>query len=225
MELTIDPSVIKLGLVGVRAYRISTRQPLLSTGPEPVAPPDVETFNETARTGYRRLLTSLGYPELTPAGESLQELIRERGWRSYGGMVDIVNTVVACNGGGVGLHRLADSEESARVLVRRAVGDERIVPAFSSRSRPIPTGDLTYGIADEDGGFNPLAWLGRRDCDSADRQLDERSTQALVVVLGCPDAPANHVDAVETMLQGLVAQHFPGASFEALANSTAAAGR
>jgi len=43
MELTVDPSVIKLGLVDVRAYRISASQPLLSTGPEPVAAPDVET--------------------------------------------------------------------------------------------------------------------------------------------------------------------------------------
>ncbi len=43
MELTVAPSVIKLGLVDVRAYRISASQPLLSTGPEPVAAPDVET--------------------------------------------------------------------------------------------------------------------------------------------------------------------------------------
>ncbi len=87
MELTVDPSVIKLGLVDVRAYRISASQPLLSTRFRAGGGTGRgNAFNETARTGYRRLLTSLGYPELTPAGESLQVLIRERGCRSYGGI-------------------------------------------------------------------------------------------------------------------------------------------
>lgn len=69
------------------------------------------------------------------------------------------------------------------MAVRRSSGAEKIVPAFRNSARVIPVGDLVYGIRSAE-GFEPLAWLGKRDVDAAIGQVSERTRVALVVALG-----------------------------------------
>ncbi len=78
------------------------------------------------------------------------------------------------------------------------------MPAFSSKSRPIPAGDLVYGPTGE-----PFAWLGRRDCDAAGRQLTETGRLGVVVVLGCPGEDAGHTEAIGATIAGILARLRP----------------
>jgi hypothetical protein len=134
--------------------------------------------------GYGRLLGALGYPNVEPAGRRLVRMAGERGLRSYGLLVDACNVVALRHVAGIGLHDVGNRLNGPTELaVARASGAERIVPAFRTSATGIPSGDLVYGIRDQN-GFEPLAWLGKRDVDSAFGQVTERTRAALVVVLG-----------------------------------------
>jgi hypothetical protein len=205
MRVITSPSALALGLLHVRAWRLTSDQPLLDgagTGPEPAEAacgPDAREIPD----GYRRLLIDLGYEGTLPAGERLRDAVRSRGWRSHGAVVDAVSIATLRHGAGIGLHSLLEPDEKRDLLVTRASGTERIVPAFSTKSRPVPAGDLVYGLVEADqfeedalGSAEPFAWLGRRDCDSAGRQLTPDSREALLVVLGCPGQPASHSEEI-----------------------------
>ncbi|MFF7655092.1 hypothetical protein ACFZCY_35530 [Streptomyces sp. NPDC007983] len=110
---------------------------------------------------------------------------------------------------GVGLHQAPPEGDGQDLLLTRATGGERIVPAFTSKSRPIPAGDLIYGLTREDQAVEPLAWLGKRDCDAASHQLTADSREALLVVLGCPGEGAEHSEEIgATVAEVLTAARF-----------------
>ncbi|MFD7244536.1 hypothetical protein [Streptomyces massasporeus] len=200
MRLAVAPEVRALGVHHARAWTLAGESSLL----EPVldaagAAELLARFpHEDSSAGYRRLLAALGYPETTPAGERLRALVSSRPWQGHGGVVDAVTIASAVIGGGIGLHDLAGVPEGATLLVRRSPGGERIVPAFSSRARPIPQGDLTYGTQLPDGSFEPFAWLGKRDTDSAAHQVKPESRQVCVVALGHPEDTPEHTESVIT---------------------------
>ncbi|WP_128557895.1 hypothetical protein [Streptomyces triticagri] len=159
---------------------------------------------EDSGAGYRKLLATLGHPGTTPAGERLRRLVAQRPWRGHGGVIDAVTIASVVLGGGIGLHDVTDIPDGSTVLVRRSPGGERIVPAFSSRSRPVPSGDLTYGLRAPDGTFTPLAWLGRQDSDSADHQVTASSRTVCVIALGHPDDDPRHTRTAITTIDGVL---------------------
>ncbi|MGW7276061.1 hypothetical protein ACWGH5_36795 [Streptomyces sp. NPDC054864] len=197
MQLQTTPEVRALGLRHPRVWRLRSETPLLSA-PGLTADQVSYLYDPAAPvpSGYRDLLEALGHPGVVPAGARLRELLATRGWRSHGAVIDAVTFATLRHGAGIGLHRLPD-DESRDLLVARAAGTERITPAFSSKSRPVPAGDLVYGLTPQGGApLDPFAWLGRRDCDAADHQVAESSREALLVVLGCPGEDAGHTAAI-----------------------------
>ncbi|MDX3382217.1 hypothetical protein PV682_12220 [Streptomyces niveiscabiei] len=199
LKLAVAPEVRDgLGLHHVRVWSVRSASPLL----EPVlgaaqAAALLESLpREDSLAGYRSLLTALGHPGTTPAGERLRALVADRPWQGHGGLVDAVTLASVAAGGGVGLHDPGALPAGSALVVRRSPGGERIVPAFSTRSRPVPAGDLTYGVEASDGTFTPMAWLGRRDTDSAAHQVRPDSRGALVVALGHPGDRPGHTESV-----------------------------
>lgn len=199
MRLLVSQEARALGLLHPRAWRLSSKRPLLEgDGLTDAQVTGAYDADAPLPAGYRKLLAELGYPDLTPAGERLREVVRTRGWRSHGAVVDAVSAATLRYGAGIGLHHVTAADDDRDLVVARARGGERITPAFSSKSRPVPAGDLIYGLerADGDAGPEPFAWLGRRDCDAAERQLTGSSREALLVVLGCPGEEAAHSEAI-----------------------------
>jgi hypothetical protein len=197
MRLLVTPEARALGLHHPRAWRLTAAEPLL--GGDGLTAERVAAMYDTESPlpeGYRKLLAGLGHPDVVPAGERLRTLLDTRGWRSHGPVVDAVTVATLRHGAGIGLHRLLPGDAERDLVVGRAAGGERIVPAFSSRSRPIPAGDLVYGVPNTESGLEPFAWLGRRDCDAAERQLGEADHEGLLVVLGCPGEGADHTEAI-----------------------------
>ncbi|MEU7564372.1 hypothetical protein [Streptomyces eurythermus] len=215
MRLIISPDAAELGLSHARAWLVEAETPLLDGSG--IAPDDALRLASAdahpVPAGYAELLAALGHPGTVPAGERLRELVRTRGWRSIGAVVDAINVATLRHGGGIGLHRLDHAELTADCVVTRARGTERIVPAFSTRSRPVPGGDLVYGLREDE----PFAWLGRRDCDAADRQLTETSRLVLLVVLGCPGQDGSHTEAIGATISDLLRSLRPDAGLTALA--------
>ncbi|MER0242521.1 hypothetical protein AAHZ94_10895 [Streptomyces sp. HSW2009] len=263
MRLLVSPEARALGLHHSRAWRLTATAPLLG-GDGLTAEQVVAGYDATAPLppGYRKLLAGLGHPEVVPAGERLRELLATRGWRSHGDVVDAVSVATLRHGAGIGLHRLLPADADRDLVVTRAAGGERIVPAFSTRSRPVPSGDLVYGTrgagaagaagtagtagttgtpdadgvasaagaagtdgaagpepaagADAAGPVEPFAWLGRRDCDSAERQLVADDREALLVVLGCPGEEAAHTEAIAATIAELLTGLRPDIALEPL---------
>lgn len=198
-RLAVSPEVEELGLRHVRAWILAgdaLTEPVL--GAERAGELLGRLPAEDSRAGYRKLISVLGYPDTVPAGERLRELAATRPWQGHGGVIDAVTVASLVAGGGIGLHDAAGLEADATLTVRRSPGGERLVPAFSSRSRPIPEGDLTYGAWKADGAFEPFAWLGKRDADSATRQAGPASRRVCVVALGHPGDTEAHTAGVLT---------------------------
>lgn len=261
MRLHVSPQARALGLHHSRAWRLTAGAPLLG-GDGLTTEQVTAAYDATAPLppGYRKLLASLGYPDVVPAGERLRELLATRGWRSHGDVVDAVSVATLRHGAGIGLHRMLPTDEGRDLVVGRAAGGERIVPAFSTRSKPIPAGDLIYGVptADPDpaatpvpdtapapetapapqaapspeaapaprpvpspdAALEPFAWLGRRDCDSAERQLTADDREALLVVLGCPDEDAAHTEAIGATVAEFLAAARPDITLTPLPTTT-----
>ncbi|MEU8872174.1 hypothetical protein AB0D24_13540 [Streptomyces javensis] len=197
MKCLVSPEARALGLHHSRAWRLTAATPLLGgdglTAEQVAAAYDADS---PLPEGYRKLLAELGYPDVVPAGERLRTVLGTRGWRAHGPVVDAVSVATLRHGAGIGLHRLLPADAERDLVVARATGAERIVPAFSTRSRPIPAGDLIYGAREPEGNVEPFAWLGHRDCDSAERQLSEADHEGLLVVLGCPDEGTDHTEVI-----------------------------
>ncbi|WP_411139260.1 hypothetical protein [Streptomyces sp. C10] len=205
-KLVLAPEIHDLGLRHVRAWTLTSDASLLKPTLDAAdAAALLSRFpHEDSATGYRKLISSLGYPDTTPAGERLRQLVAERPWQGHGGVIDAVNIASVVIGGGIGLHDLTGLPQDPPLVVRRSPGGERIVPAFSSRSRPIPADDLTYGIHHPDGTFAPMAWLGKRDSDSADYQVTAQSRTVCVIALGHPDDRSEHTDSVITIVTAVL---------------------
>src|SRR4051812_38943714 len=143
VRILVSQEARALGLLHPRAWRLSSERPLLDgeglTDAQVTAAYDADA---PLPAGYRKLLAELGYPDLTPAGERLRDVVRTRGWKSHGAVVDAVSAATLRHGGGIGLHHVSAADDGRDLVVTRARGGERITPAFSSKSRPVPAGDL-----------------------------------------------------------------------------------
>jgi DNA/RNA-binding domain of Phe-tRNA-synthetase-like protein len=132
--------------------------------------------------GYRELFAELGYSAQTPAGERLIQRVRDRGFPRYGNVVDAYNLVAVRYGCGIGVHDANELAPGDEIRVARAAGGERIRSLGQSRERPVTEGDVIYGLARMPN--RPMAWLGKRDVDSAEWSVTASTTKLLVVVLG-----------------------------------------
>jgi DNA/RNA-binding domain of Phe-tRNA-synthetase-like protein len=150
-------------------------------------PPSLES------EGYANLLSQLGYPKTKPAGMRLRDTVRRNGFRQHGLLVDAVNLVAARYAAGIGLHTIqtSDLDAGSNLMIWRAAGTESIIPAFSSEPKQVPAGDLLYGW-ERDGVRKPIAWLGKKDVDGADRQVTSATKSALLVILGYPNATVGY---------------------------------
>lgn len=163
--------------------------------------------------GYADLLSRLGYPSTKPAGMRLRSAIQRRGFPEVGILVDATNLVAARYAAGVGLHRVdaVDLGTGSNLVVWRAEGTESIVPAFTSEAKHVPVGDLLYGW-ERDGIRKPIAWLGKKDVDSADRQIESSTRTALLVVLGYPNATVGYSADICASILKLLRRHRPEAA-------------
>jgi DNA/RNA-binding domain of Phe-tRNA-synthetase-like protein len=218
--LEIDASVGQLQLYGTSAWIISgIGDPLEKCNLDDVIrqielsvlqdPPGKEV------AGYAELLSRLGYPSTRPAGMRLRDTIQRRGFRQWGVLVDAVNVVSARYAAGIGLHKVEaeDFEASSNLVIWRAEGMETIVPAFTSEAKRVPAGDLLYGWQ-RDGIRKPIAWLGKKDVDSADRQIDASTSMALLVVLGYPNATVGYSADICASILGLLRRFRPEAAVQ-----------
>jgi DNA/RNA-binding domain of Phe-tRNA-synthetase-like protein len=160
--------------------------------------------------GYEILLKELGYPDTVPAGMRLRQGIVERGMPQYGLLIDAVNVVSARHGAGIGLHdaQAGLGYRNSELHVWRADTNESIVPAFKDRARRIPEGDLVYGWR-QNGEADLLAWLGKRDVDSAKHQIKESTQAALLVILGNSQTPEGYAAALCAQVIQLLRVHRP----------------
>jgi hypothetical protein len=163
--------------------------------------------------GYGELLSRLGYPNTMPAGMKLRNAIQRRGFPKVGVLVDATNLVAARYAAGIGLHRVeeADIGAGSNLVIWRAAGTETIIPAFSSETKRTPAGDLLYGWQ-HSGARKPIAWLGKKDVDSADRQIDSSTSIALLVVLGYPGATVGYPADICASILELLRRHRPEAA-------------
>ena len=216
--MNVADSARQLGLHNSRVWYLESDRPLLApAGLDSAAVADlVAKYEIPMPAGYRKLLAELGYPETVPAGERSRELAQTRGFRSHGAVVDAVSVATLCFGGGVGLHRVGPDESAAVLTITRASGAERIVPAFSAKRKTIPAGDLVYGIGTGESEFESFAWLGRRDCDAAARQLAEIDCAGVVVALGCPDDSPAHTEGIGGLVAQIIGTVRPDISITAL---------
>ena len=127
--------------------------------------------------GFNNLFTNLGYPEQTPAGQRLIELILKRGINRYNNIIDSYNIVSALYGSGIGMHDFKDIDDD--IYVRRALGHEKILPLFKNKNKKIPAGDLVYSTKDE-----IIAWIGKNDIDSDNFKIKNETHDILLVILG-----------------------------------------
>lgn len=144
--------------------------------------------------GFRELYKDLGHKKVVPAGEKLLKNCERKGeFPRYGNLVDAYNIVAFEEVTPIGVH---DGEcllaPDATLIFRRAIGDEKIVPAFKDKEFTIPKGDLTYGIQTAEGRFDPFAWLGKQDTDSKPYQLKEETTTMLLTAIGNKHTSEEH---------------------------------
>jgi hypothetical protein len=212
LRLIVAPDAAALGLANASAVLIESDEPFGSVGlsaEELAAAVAAASLGPAEEDGYFHVLSALGYPDVEPAGRRLVRLAAERGLRSYGLLVDACNVVALRHAAGIGLHDLGGHVNQDRELaVFRARGGEKIVPAFRDSAKSIPAGDLVYGLR-TGVGVAPLAWLGKRDTDSAAGQIRESTTSAVVVVLGHRNLTAAATAAMCAEVVDLVRRHRP----------------
>jgi DNA/RNA-binding domain of Phe-tRNA-synthetase-like protein len=209
----VEPDAAALGLANASAVLIDSDEPFGSAGlseEELAAAVAMSSLGPPEEDGYFHVLSALGYSGVEPAGRRLVRVAAERGLRSYGLLVDACNVVALRHAAGIGLHDLGGHADQYRELVVfRARGGEKIVPAFRDSVKSIPVGDLVYGFHTAD-GFEPLAWLGKRDTDSAAGQIRESTMSAVVVVLGHGDVTAADTATMCAEVTDLVRRHRSG---------------
>src|SRR5215831_9240482 len=100
MKMVIEQDAAALGLMNASVWMLSAQRPL-SDSPIPDDEVDSYLSNHSwhdapaQEDGYHSVLAALGYPDVEPAGQRLRRVIDERGWRSYGLLVDACNLVAA----------------------------------------------------------------------------------------------------------------------------------
>jgi hypothetical protein len=221
-EFIVDSAAAALGLGNACCWLLTDERPFSA---EPVPREEVDAFLAEASAlpagrgaGYASVLGELGYPSVEPAGQRLVRVVNERGWREYGLLVDACNLVAFRHAAGIGLHDIGGADPTAqRIVVWRAAEDETIVPAFRDSVKRIPAGELVYGVC---GASEPylLAWLGKRDTDAAQGQVNDKTKAALVVVLGYPGLTKDDTHAIGQSIVDLVLRHQPTARANYLPN-------
>jgi DNA/RNA-binding domain of Phe-tRNA-synthetase-like protein len=224
-SIEIDESALDLSMTGAAAWIVGgVKDPLevcdLHDVIREMQESVLQDLPSEESAGYAELLTRLNYPKTKPAGMRLRETIQRRGLRQWGLLVDAVNVVSARHAAGIGLHRIEeeDLDPGSKLVIWRADGTEIMVPAFTTEAKNIPSGDLLYGWQRNE-SRNPIAWLGKKDVDSADRQIDSATTRALLVVLGYPNATAEYSANICASIIELIRLHRPDASVTPLSRS------
>lgn len=134
-------------------------------------------LNDPTIYGYRELFSNLGYENLVPAGERLVRNFKEKGFKSYGPLIDAYNVVALKYAAGIGMH---DADEiRGDIHIDVASGEETIMPLFKDKPKRLRAGDLCY--TDDQ---RVIAWLGKRDVDSDWFKLSEYTKEILIVILG-----------------------------------------
>ncbi len=142
---------------------------IMNRSEEILAKPEVRGFNT--------LFEKLGYLNQTPAGKRLIKSFQKKGFKSYNNIIDSYNIASVLFGSGLGLHNADDITDDIQVF--RAIGEENIRTLFQNKEQKIPQGDLIYAS-----GGNILAWLGKKDVDSDDFKVTNKTTHLLLIALG-----------------------------------------
>lgn len=157
--------------------------------------------------GYRNIFKNMRYDAVVPAGERLLASFLANGFKRINTLVDAYNAISLKYAAGIGFHD-ADSMD-ADIVVDRAQGGEEITPLFQNKPRKIPAGDLVYSC-----GRRPIAWLGKRDVDSEEFKITDRTKAVLIVVLGNALTPTTMTTAMVREIFQLVAIACPNARLE-----------
>lgn len=137
---------------------------------------------------FKQIFDDMGYPNVIPAGEKLVARVLEHGYKPINSVVDAYNEAAIFYGLGIGAHCTKSLKPNLPIKLSIADGNERIVPMFQSKSRPVKMNDLIYFQ-----GSELLAWLGRCDVDSDEFKITEITDQVFFLVLG-------HKDMKESLL-------------------------
>lgn len=127
--------------------------------------------------GYKDLFFSLGYEGQMPAGERILNIFIEKGFKYINNIIDAYNIVAAKYCAGIGVHDARNY--SGKLIIKRALGEEKIKPLHRDKYKYVKKGDLIY----ENNGA-VMAWLGERDVDSDDFKITSETNKLLVIVLG-----------------------------------------
>ena len=92
----------------------------------------------------------------------------------------------------IGAHDATDITKDSTFVIKKASGNEKITPSFETEEVAIFEGEFTYGTESKEKGFDPYAWLGSRDVDSALHQIKEDSSKAIFTVIGHQDTSLEH---------------------------------
>lgn len=141
--------------------------------------------------GFRTIIQGLGYPKVDPAGERiLNGCERRNEFKRYGNLVDAYNIAALEYVAGLGVHD-AGRVQDVDIIYRRAHGDEKMVPAFEKGEKTVKKGDLCYGYHHE-GKFVPFAWIGKKDVDNSEFQLNNESTSFILTAIGNDKTSSEH---------------------------------
>ena len=159
--------------------------------------------------GFAALFARMGYPRQTPAGQRLVASIARKGFPRHDNVVDACNVTSAWYCAGIGIHDASSLCED--IVVTRATGQETIIPLFKATAQRVRAGDLVYASKGR-----VLAWLGRRDVDSQELRIVEKTRSILCVVLGNERTSRDSNQAICEHFLGLVRLTCPDAAIRFL---------
>lgn len=131
--------------------------------------PEVREFHE--------FFSQIGYPDQTPSGEQLVNIIEKKGLNRRNNVVDAYNIASAEFGASLGMHDAATL--SGDVVIERASGGERFLPIFHDEHILAQSGDLVYGTDD-----HMLALFGGVTRDAEKFRVTDLTDEVLLVARG-----------------------------------------
>lgn len=163
--------------------------------------PEVQAFHE--------FFAEIGYPEQTPSGEQLVNIIESTGLNRRNNVVDAYNIASAEFGASLGMHDAATL--SGDVVIERASGGEQFHPIFHDEPMTAQPGDVVYGT-DE----HILALFGGVTRDAEQFRVTDLTDEVLLVARGNRETSEAYNRAACRRAYDLITKTCPEAEMEFL---------